>query len=1138
MSNAFKRSGTPVPEEQADIHAIPDPLPGRCPARDRGPGGSPTASGEHEAVPDAPDVPDDLQAFKLQDGLVLRAKVELLLNSIPMALLSSFLAAGTSAWLLRKSMAAWKLDAWLLLLALVHLVRLVGWNRMRGSTSTTHSAKCLTWLRTGVLATGLTWAAVPLFMYPPDALAQLVLATTLAAICGAGVSELTADALSASLFVVPILTATILRLLGSPVESIQTLGVMGTVFGAYLVVSARKTERIFLEIAYLRAKAAERIQIDEVTGLPNRAGLNRILRERIARARRYKELLVVGYIDLDDFKPVNDLYGHAAGDLVLRELGWRLQESLGVDGDVARVSGDEFVVVLRHVDAAHLQSMMMMIFDRMHEAVMEPFHLEDGSEAHVDMTMGVSLYPSGAEDADGLLRAADAAMYQLKRRKDERRQWWQFGVREVVTPEIESPIDPYGDEAAQRLSQIAPVLARIRENFIEAFYRSLEEDPQARSILQALDSRGLAHLKQRQAAHLEFLAAPGLTREGLALASRRIGQVHALVGVNTRMLVKALSLFRAILSGQIAAERLVASRRFRMFTIIDARLQDDLEEQIAIIEATSQAYMAYLSRPRSDRQTLWADAAQSELSALHALPGVVMVTLSRLNLQGEIVVELGAGITHPDLSQRLSHGDLRSAIDPTAAGGQTPTSIAWRTEAILRTDSCLTDPHILAPEMAAWLQMAADCGVHSNVSIPFVGRDRHVEGVLTIYGAYPRQFASDWMQQWATAVQRRLESIWLGCNSTQHMAISQARAIAFREILFAGGLEMFYQPIVDLRTGEVAKLEALARLRMPDGSIVAPSGFIPLLGGNELGRVFREGLGQALANLSAWSRQGLRLGVSLNLPPSVLSDVNCAAWIDDALRAHAVEPHRLTLELLEVQLDDDVAQTQEMDRLRALGVHLAMDDFGAGYSNIHRMASVHFEAIKIDQNLTRQFQQSPLETTTMLGTLIRLVRELGRDVIVEGLEDIDSMEAAAVLGARFGQGYAIARPMPAGEVQAWVREYRLPVDGQARTLRTSLGALAFQWQYTGFGASRHPLPASQCPLHDFLQTLGGESMNAQLWHTQVHHPGEEAEQASQKLMHWLARQAAARDLAAAGSHEAGTLLDAGSQAPLAAVSSS
>ena len=1055
--------------------------------------------------------PDDLRSFKLKDGQVLRKKVDLLVHSIPMALLSSYLAAGTTAWMVRDSISAWKLGVWLGFLAAVHAIRLAVWSRMRRKPHAMPLANSLKGLRAGVLATSLTWTALPVFLYPDGTLGQLQVAIVIAAICGAGASELTADALSASLFVVPMMAAIIVRLLASPLLGIQMLGFMGAVFGVYLITSARKTERIFLEIAYLRARAAEKVHVDETTNLPNRAGLNRILREAIARADGRKEVLAIGYIDLDDFKPVNDLHGHAAGDLVLRSLGQRLRTHLGNDGEVARISGDEFVVVLRFPEPASLQWTMPMILDRLHWAVKDPFRLEDGSEVCIDMTMGVALYPSGADDADGLLRAADAAMYQLKRRKADREQWWQVGVLEVVAAQVESPVDPYGEEAAQRLSRIAPVLARIRNNFIEAFYRMLDEDPEARSILQTLDDKGLAHLKHKQASHLESLAAPELTRETLAQASRRIGQVHALVGVNTRMLVKASSLFRTVLSEQIASERLTASRRFRTFKIIDARLQDDLEEQIAVIEATSEAYMAYLSRERSDRQTLWADAAQAELGSLRALPGVLMVTLSRLNLQGEIVVEHSAGITQSDLGQRLSHGDLRSSIDPKAPGGQTPSSVAWRTQAILRVDSCLTDPRVLEPAMKSWHEMAAASGIHSNVSIPFVGRERHVEGVLTIYGAFPRQFASQWMQQWAMAVQRRLESIWVGCDSGRHMAISQTRAISFREILFSGGLEMFYQPIVDLRTGEVSKLEALARLRMPDGTVVPPAEFIPLLGGNELGRVFREGLRQALTKLQAWAREGLHAGVSLNLPPSVLSDVDCASWIDEALREHAVEPRRLTLELLEVQLDDDVAQTRQMDRLRALGVHLAMDDFGAGYSNIHRLSSIHFEAIKIDQNLTRQFRRSPLETTTMLGTLIRLVRELRRDVIVEGIEDVDSMEASAVLGARFGQGYAIARPMPASDVPAWARSYRLPIDPQARVLSTSLGALAFQWQYTGLGVSRHPLEATHCPLHDFLQGLGTEHLQAQHWHTQVHEAGADAAEASQKLMHWLADQAGPRE---------------------------
>ena len=1052
-------------------------------------------------------VPDDLYAFRLQDRQVLRKKIDLLVHSIPMALLSGYLAAGTTAWMLRHSVAAWKLDAWLSLFALVHVVRLIVWTRLRDITEGIPLPRCLRLLRIGVLATGLAWAAVPLLLYPGSASVQLELTVILAAICGAGASELTPDALSTALFVVPTLLSVIVRLLGSPVEEIQAIGVLGGVFGSYLLLSARKTERIFLEIAYLRAKAAEKIHFDEVTGLPNRAGLGRILRSGIARALRRKEMLAVGYIDLDDFKPVNDLHGHAAGDHVLRAVGQRMRESLGEAGEVARISGDEFAVVLPHLDEAHLESSMASVFRQLHRAVEQPFSLEDGSAVCIDMTMGVALYPSGADDVDGLLRAADAAMYQLKRRKADRKQWWQVGVRDALEAEPEAPIAPYGIHAQQHLTLLASGFSGVREGFIEAFYRMLEDDPEAHQILQALDEKALAHLKFKQGMHLEALVAPGLTRKKLVAVARRIGQIHALVGVNARMLIKALSLFRTTLSEQFAAEHLPVRRSFQVLKIIEARLQDDLEAQIAAIDATIQSYMAYLHRARADRQALWADAAQSELRALQALPGVVMLTLSRLNLQGEIVVEHSAGISQPSLSHRLSHGDLKSSLDPKARGGQTPTSIAWRTQAIFRIDSCQSDPHVLNPEMAPWLKMVAGLGIHSNVTIPFVGRDRHVEGVLTIYGAYPRQFASDWMQQWAAAVQRRMELIWVGYNSGRHVAISQAKAIAFREILFSGGLEMFYQPIVDLQSGEVAKLEALARLRMPDGSVVPPSDFIPLLGGNELGRVFREGLRQALINLGAWNRQGLKVGVSLNLPPSVLSDVHCASWIEEALQGHAIEPHRLTLELLEVQLDDDVAQARQMDRLRSLGVHLAMDDFGAGYSNIHRLSSIHFEAIKIDQNLTRQLRQSALETTTMLGTLIRLVRELRRDVIVEGLENVDAMEAVAVLGARYGQGYAIARPMPAAAVQEWIRSYRLPLDRRSKVLRTSLGALAFQWQCTGFGAAHHPMPAAQCPLHHFLEALGEKHREARRWHAQLHAAGPEANEASQKLMHWLAAHA-------------------------------
>ena len=1044
----------------------------------------------------------DLRAFKLSDAQVLRDRVRLLLESIPLALISSYLAAGMTAWLLYPVIAASRLIVWLSLLGLVHVVRIVAWYKAHGSAPETSLRRYLGHLRLGVFATSLTWAALPVFLYPTTDFDQLSLATVIGAICGAGSSELASDALSASLFVVPTMTAMTLRLLADPVPAMELLGVMAAIYGAYLVKAAHKTERLFLEISYLRAKAADKVAIDEVTGLPNRIGLNRQLREALLRAKARRAPLAVGYLDVDDFKLINDAHGHAAGDQLLRDLGQRLRSELRPWDLLARVSGDEFVVVVQGDAAAQFDADLQGVARHLHRAVETPFVVGEHHGVQLEMTMGVARFPLDAQDADALLRVADAAMYQTKRRKGERTSWWQLGVSKVVAPEVDVPVDAYGDEAARRLDDLQPLMPQVVERFIDEFYRAMARDALAGAILQSVDTHALQHLKQEQARYLAELVSPSLTRQRLLEGSRRVGQIHALVGVSAAMLVRSSELFRDVLDRRLATEMLVPSRRYRLVKVIETRMRDDLQQQVSVIEHINQSYLSFLSRERPAHGALWADAIRAELLALEQLPGVAMVTLNRLSARGEMVLEHSAGVRDAALVERLSKGDLRSSIDPTSPSGQTGTAVAWRTQSLQRVDACGSD--LLGPGMEAWHEMAHSAGIQSNIAIPFADRNGHIEGVLTVYGRHPRQFASPWMQEWSLGVQRRLEAVWSRCSAARSVVASQQQALAYRDRLFAGGLEMYYQPIVDLQSGVVAKVEALARLRMADDVVVAPGAFIPLLGDNELASVFREGLQQSLRALRRWDAQGLALAVSLNLPPSVLNDPQCADWIDEALREHGVEARRLTLELLEVQLVDDDAQGRGLERLRALGVGVAMDDFGSGYSNVHRLSSVNFDTIKIDQNLTRQLQANPLQNTTLFGTLIQLVRDLGKSVVVEGIETVAHLEAAAVLGAQFGQGYALARPMPAAEIQRWVDAFSWPLGGEAAALSTDLGALAFQWQYSEVGGGLHPLSEADCPLHRFLLEQGLADSEAARWHAQLHDRRADASETSRLFTRWLA----------------------------------
>ncbi len=220
------------------------------------------------------------------------------------------------------------------------------------------------------------------------------------------------------------------------------------------------------------------------------------------------------------------------------------------------------------------------------------------------------------------------------------------------------------------------------------------------------------------------------------------------------------------------------------------------------------------------------------------------------------------------------------------------------------------------------------------------------------------------------------------------------------------------QPIVDLQSGHLTKVEALVRLQQSNGQIVPPAVFLPLLGDDDLNLLFRQGLDIALDHLVCWDRQGLAIEVSLNLPPRMLQDSHCAQWLAAALQHHRVAPQRLTLELLETQLLDPAVKHRDIDALLKLGVKLAMDDLGSGYSSLQRLLTIPFDTLKVDQSLLIHIREHPAQTLSLIRAIVQMGHDFGRAVVVEGLEDAATIEAAMLLGARYGQGYGLAEPMP------------------------------------------------------------------------------------------------------------------------------
>lgn len=149
---------------------------------------------------------------------------------------------------------------------------------------------------------------------------------------------------------------------------------------------------------------------DALTGLPNRMLFEDRLENALAGARRAQEKVAVLFLDLDRFKDINDSLGHAAGDAMLKEIASRYRECAREEDTVARVGGDEFLILLRHVASREEAEGVAL---RIMEAITRPFRLQE-STLRTSCSIGVSLYPEDGEHGEALIRNADAAMYQAK----------------------------------------------------------------------------------------------------------------------------------------------------------------------------------------------------------------------------------------------------------------------------------------------------------------------------------------------------------------------------------------------------------------------------------------------------------------------------------------------------------------------------------------------------------------------------------------------------------------------------------------------------------------------------------------------------------------------------------------------------
>ncbi|MFM0610181.1 EAL domain-containing protein [Paraburkholderia sediminicola] len=256
--------------------------------------------------------------------------------------------------------------------------------------------------------------------------------------------------------------------------------------------------------------------------------------------------------------------------------------------------------------------------------------------------------------------------------------------------------------------------------------------------------------------------------------------------------------------------------------------------------------------------------------------------------------------------------------------------------------------------------------------------------------------------------------------------ISYCDSQRWATLLRSNALEMHYQPQLDLQTGEVTSLEALARLRDGD-RVFTPAAFFPALSSDDFAELYVRGLSEALSQRNHWLHQGREFDISVNLPTSALVDARYLSVTECALRGHRCPAQKLTLEILEtgeIPADDDVAKA--LRQFKALGVKLAEDDLGSGHSGLSRLRRLPFDSFKIDRSIVAFADEDRSNVLRFIYQLTRLGHSLGKSVIAEGVETQDLLDAIRVLGVDAVQGFVVAPPMPGSKVMEWIEGYRQP----------------------------------------------------------------------------------------------------------------
>lgn len=244
-----------------------------------------------------------------------------------------------------------------------------------------------------------------------------------------------------------------------------------------------------------------------------------------------------------------------------------------------------------------------------------------------------------------------------------------------------------------------------------------------------------------------------------------------------------------------------------------------------------------------------------------------------------------------------------------------------------------------------------------------------------------------------------------------------------QEAVDAGHLFLAYQPKLDLRSGEISSVEALARWHHPKLGYIEPSAFIPEAENAGLIDWFTEwAIRTSIQQWSHWRSANINLEIAVNISALNLRHVGFPDVVSQLCRQDGIEPRYLTLELTEGATQEATRLMDTTARFRLKGIGLSLDDFGTGYGSLVQLRQLPFTELKVDRAFVIDLLTSR-DSRVITRGLIQIAHGMGLTVTAEGVEDLATLEALIVLGCDKAQGFIIARPMPGDQLALWLSKW-------------------------------------------------------------------------------------------------------------------